>query len=618
MKKPTYKVKIGSGIFDSSVNPEIISISLDLDINVPSDFFKIILKRGTKASAIKNGDAVVIELGYEENLSKVLTGTINALEPRTSEIVVSGLSVVSILTSQKMNQVYEKQTAGSIVKDLAARAGISLKDVMDGLSFPVYVVDDTKDVYAHMKELALKCGFDLFISGDGKLVFKKYARQAPKPFKFGRDIIEAEVYEPMPIAACVKVYGESPSSFKGADTAHWNSKKVVEGVAGSGSMTFLIEDPVIRDKDTADKVAVALLEVIMIPLSGTLKAIGNARVGLGDTIEIKDMPDSRMNGEFEVTSISHHFNKTEGFVSVVDWIKKVTISPAEAPLAAPSAMPAPPKPPSPLEEQLESAKGELEEKLLELQDAVETSEMELEISLIEINSAMAEQDKLSREMVTEAEEGREVSKEAARETLAQSEELKKEMEAKKKESEDGMAVTKSKFEEDRKDDMSRIDEYEQEVMKLKEEGEKVDEATGKVDKKKEFDNAGAEAERKGEEIKKEEEDKKKEVEDKTREIMAKKDELKKSSDEAEKEYKAKTEETKKKLEIMTKETEAQINDARKTAEKIEKEADEKLAEVKKKAETARKEAEAKLEKVKKSYNEAREKVLEARKQAGMD
>ena len=302
MNKSTYKVKIGSATFDSSINPEIISISVDLDIDVPSDSFKITFKPGTKPSAIRNGDPVTIELGYDDALNRVLTGAVDTIEPGISEVAVSGLSMVSTLTGQRLNQVYEKQSAGAIVKDLAGRAGIALKEVEEGISFPMYVVDDTKDVYTHMRELARKCGFDLFMTGEGKLVFKKYARKTPEIFKYGRDIIEADVHEPTPIAACVKVYGESPSSFRGADTAHWITKKMVEGVAGKGDVTFLIEDPVIRDKDSADKAARAFLETILTPLSGTLKALGNSCVGLGDTIEIKEMPDTRMNGEFEATA----------------------------------------------------------------------------------------------------------------------------------------------------------------------------------------------------------------------------------------------------------------------------------------------------------------------------
>ena len=144
--------------------------------------------------------------------------------------------------------------------------------------------------------------------------------------KYGRDIIEAEVYVPTPVAGCVKVYGESPSSFKGADTAHWITKKEVEDVAGSRSMIYCVEDPVIWDKDSADTMAAEYPEGIITPLSGTLRVLGNANTGIGETIQIMYTPDGRMNGEFEVASISNIFNKTEGFVSVVGWIKKITLS----------------------------------------------------------------------------------------------------------------------------------------------------------------------------------------------------------------------------------------------------------------------------------------------------
>lgn len=698
MQKPAYKVKIGSEIFESAVNQEIISISVDLDIDVPSDSFRIALKPGIKASALKNGDTVVIELGYEGGLGKVLTGAVDTIEPRISEHVVSGYSAVSILTGTRINQVYENQTSGAIVKDIADKAGIAVKEAQDGLSFPMYVVDDTRDCYTHMRELARRCGFDLFLTGDGRLIFRKYERKTPRPFKYGRDIIESVVYEPTPMAACVKVYGESPASFKGADTSHWLTKKVVEGVAGSGDMIFLIEDLVIKDTDTADKVAISFLETIMTPLSGTLKSIGNSRVGPGDTIEIKDMPNSRMNGEFEATSISHTFNKTEGFISSVGWVKKIQISPAALPLAAPPPLPAPPKPPSPLEEQVESAKGELEDKRLQLQEAVETAEMELEKSLFEINIVISELDKIAKEMITAAEEAKKAAMEAVKEALAKVDELKKELEEKKKEIEDGLAQAKAKVDELKNDAYAQIEKYEQELLKLKKEAEKgidkikskvdevrekaqekvnkLDDVSGKlgdieieiedkkkklddskeevlnksgpakealekritelessIDKskekieslkketqelKKEADGALDEVKKKEEEIEKEIEDKKKEVDEKIKEVQDKKEEIKKSIEDAEKEYDTKVGETKKKIEEVTKEIETQIGEAKKTAEKIEKEADEKLSEAKKKVEATKKEALDKLESVKKVYNEAREKVMEARKQAGMD
>jgi len=321
MLKPACKIEIGAATFDSSVDQRIISASIDLDIDLFSDSFQVVLTPCTRASAIKIGDPVVIELGYEGAFSKVLTGSVDDLEFKISQVTVKGLCSTTLLTRLRINQVYQKQAAGAIVKDLAGKVGIPIKSVEDGLNFPVYYVDDSKDAYTHMKELAMKCGFDLYMNEDGKLVFKKYSRRPAKQFKYGVNIMEAEVHERMPLAACLKVLGESPSSSKGADTAHWISKRAVVGVAGDGSPLVVEEDPTVRDKDTADKVAAALLQSMSYTLSGTLKVLGNAGISLGDTIEFSDMPDSRMNGEFEARCVSHSFSKKDGFVSAIGWRK---------------------------------------------------------------------------------------------------------------------------------------------------------------------------------------------------------------------------------------------------------------------------------------------------------
>src|SRR5512136_2765540 len=250
MQKPAYKIKIGSATFDSTDNPEVISITVDLDLKIPADSFSISIKPGTKANDIKNGDAVTIELGYEGTLSKVLTGTVDSVERKISEVLVRGLSVVTLLTRTRVNQVFEKQSAGAIVKDLAKQAGLSVKKAEDGLTFPMYAIDDTKDVYIHMKDLAQKCGFDLFLNPEGWVMFRKYSRQPPKPLKYGRDIIHATVDNPTPAVFGVKVCGESSSSFKGSDTAHWLTKKVVDGAKGDADTCVYLNDPSVKDKDT--------------------------------------------------------------------------------------------------------------------------------------------------------------------------------------------------------------------------------------------------------------------------------------------------------------------------------------------------------------------------------
>ncbi|HTX44196.1 MAG TPA: hypothetical protein VMC61_05660, partial [Methanocella sp.] len=204
MQKPAYKVKIGSETFDSTTSSEILSILIDCDINIPLDIFSILFKPGDKAAAIKKGGEVAIELGYEGALAKVFTGIVDAVEPKVTGTAVKGYSAAAAFAWLKIHQVYEKQTSGAIVKDLAQRAKIKVKMAEDGISFPMYVVDDSKSTYEHMKELAELNGFDLYMTPDGQVVFKKYASKTPKPFKYGRDILKSVVQELTPSTTNVK------------------------------------------------------------------------------------------------------------------------------------------------------------------------------------------------------------------------------------------------------------------------------------------------------------------------------------------------------------------------------------------------------------------------------
>jgi phage protein D len=234
--------------------------------------------------------------------------------------VVTGLSFALRLLDLRVNQVYENQSAGNIVSDLAGRANVMTGEVSDGLRFPMYAIDDTKNAYEHIRDLAEKCGFDVYIDSENELVFKKYERKSPQTFEYGKDIIQAEVNDQKPMAVSVLVCGESPSSFKGADTSHWLTKREVEGVAGSGA-GLSIQDPTVKDKDTAEKVAEAKLEALERSLSGAVKTIGKAEVKLGETIEVKGMPNAKMNGEFQIRSVEHFLSKTEGFTTIIGWRK---------------------------------------------------------------------------------------------------------------------------------------------------------------------------------------------------------------------------------------------------------------------------------------------------------
>jgi len=319
MLRPSYKVEIGPETFESGTS-NVISIHVSLSMETPADSCEILFGIDSKSSKIKEGDEILIQLGYEDTLEDVFRGLVDNVEHGISEIRVLGLNSTSKLLKTKVNQVYENQSAGEIVSDLAQKAGLEVEDASNGLSFPLYVVDDTKNVHKHIRELAEKCGFDFYMTTENRLVFKRYESEEPHVLEYGKNIIEVEADKWEPLFTNIQVQGESPSSFKGADTSHWLTKREVEGSAGSGNK-LLIEDPTVRDKDTAEKVAKAKLDALMRSFSGTVRIVGEADMKLGDTIELKGMQRSEMNGEYQVRSVEHLLSKREGFTTLIGWRK---------------------------------------------------------------------------------------------------------------------------------------------------------------------------------------------------------------------------------------------------------------------------------------------------------
>ncbi len=318
MFKPNYKVRIGETSYEPGQSNELISIDIDMEINSPCTF-DIILANGVNPANLKRGGDVSVALGYENNLKEIFRGIIDTVEPDISTIRISGLNGTSKLLSCRVNQLYEKQSAGKIAEDLASKCGVSKDAIEGGITFPMYVVDNTKTVYEHILKLSEMCGFDFYLTTENKLVFRKYVKKTTHTYSYGKNIINHKVTQTASQHDSVDVYGESSSSFKGSETSHWLTKKNVAGKEGTGRGMF-VHDLSIRDVDSAKNVAKATLAKINKTATGIVKVPGNADIKLGDAIKIEGMPQTEMNGEFRVKSIHHKLSKNSGFTTEIEYI----------------------------------------------------------------------------------------------------------------------------------------------------------------------------------------------------------------------------------------------------------------------------------------------------------
>jgi hypothetical protein len=225
------------------------------------------------------------------------------------------------LVNNRLNQVYQNQKLGQIIRDLARRVLVEAGTMDTGQEYPYFLVHESKNVLRHIQELAIREGMDVYIDPDNKLTVRKFEKsRADHTFYFGIDILDLDIFNYNVISDHIVVYGESPASNQGLETWHWMTKDLqpFRGEVGQGGKALSLQDGAIRTKDGADRFAKAKLGTIKDRATGgRLKILGNPTVTLGDAIEIKNVQKPELNGVFKVTSIRHLFDKRNGFIT---WI----------------------------------------------------------------------------------------------------------------------------------------------------------------------------------------------------------------------------------------------------------------------------------------------------------
>jgi phage protein D len=315
---PRYSVKVGSKKIEPEISDDLIELRIHLNMDMPSNDALLFLrmKDGAGDVGISKNDPVSISIGYNDDLALGFTGVAEVLDLRTTKIRLHTLSSMTRLSNLRVDRFYEQQSAGAIVKDLANSAGVAVGEVSDGIQLPYYTVDSNKNGYEHIKCLAHLCGFDVYASNEDKLVFKKYEKSGPKTLEYGKNIIRLVKIDQQESVDSVKVFGESPSSSKGSDKAHWLTKENVQGSAGSGPQLF-IQSRIVRDEDTASAVAKAALDKAKLSVLVEIEVLGDPEIQLGDTVKITSMPNKYLDGELQVRSVEHFLSKPNGFTTII-------------------------------------------------------------------------------------------------------------------------------------------------------------------------------------------------------------------------------------------------------------------------------------------------------------
>lgn len=318
----------GGKVVDTTSEPKastVVDLKVTLDLDTPADAVTLVMGQvGTFRPAM--GDQVKVELGYADDdrgLIHVATATLASVGQGLRERRLVGHASLRKLLSSYADEHFENKTAGEIVNDLAGRAGVQVERASAGSRFQSYVVDGRRNLYRHLRELADLCGFDLYATPEGKLVFEKFVGgQTVHVFEYAKHIIDLEVFYGEAAAGTVEAYGESPGGGQAPESWAWLTKDFSghKGTAGQGDPVYLLERTSLRNGQAAQNAAEALqARITRRTLKGRLLITGDPSVKLGDALRLKSLPDTALNASYQVRAVTHRIMKLRGFTTAVEF-----------------------------------------------------------------------------------------------------------------------------------------------------------------------------------------------------------------------------------------------------------------------------------------------------------
>jgi phage protein D len=300
----------------------VAELHVELDMTDAADRVRLLMGQvGTFKPTV--GQQLSVELGFTDggDPQQVTVCNIIAVQPDLRHRRIVGLGSADTLQHTFVDRAFEHATAGSIVEELVAGAGLQMAKADDGITFPAYVIDAQRSAHRHIGELARLCGFDYYVDNEGKVVFAFFTGgRTSHVFEHGKHILEVRLHRRPSTATKVRALGESPGAARGDNSWSWFAKDLApfSGTAGSGDRLLLLERSALRTGVAAQQAAqAALTELVRAATAGELLVTGAPQVRLGDALRLSGVPEPGVDGTYQVRSVAHDIDKNAGFTTRV-------------------------------------------------------------------------------------------------------------------------------------------------------------------------------------------------------------------------------------------------------------------------------------------------------------
>ncbi len=306
MKQPSAIVNLGNSQLNAA-EAGLVSLRISL-VRANHDCAQLTFWPKTKFSSAQPGDSLSIQLGFKDEEQDVWTGTVASVEQTPVGLVVVGYTPTAGLARERKSNTYVAQTAGDIVRDLAASIDI---DSVDGSAeFAYYAVDHRRTVWGHLLDLAALTGSEVSCSPKGGLRFLDIS---PLPsttsFRYGAELLSWRLGPGVQlITPTFAAHGSASEA--GSDKWHWLNPDPTSGAGGSQVIGGF------HSRALADALSQSIAErASRATLNGDVELVGEAGLRVGDVFSLSGM--STDPGPLRAVGVKHRLDAAAGFRTLV-------------------------------------------------------------------------------------------------------------------------------------------------------------------------------------------------------------------------------------------------------------------------------------------------------------
>ena len=322
VRKPAFSLSFGSGSTDDWAR-SLATVSVEAGLAPAVDVAEVVLSSRDDAPKVALADTGDVSLGFDDDSpDAVFKGAVRAVHHTVSgktRVVASNGGAV--LAAFRLDQGYEQQSAGDIVRDLAGKDGRRHR------------LDRRRPLAPLLRRRQPLTRLGARREARGALRLRglvRRGRRAPlrpapgglpaQTFTYGQDILELDALEAPPLPGSVKVVGEGAAGSQGSDAWSWNVKdsSSVTGTAGSGDPAVLVQLGALRSADAVSGAAQGSpRRRSSAPLTARLLVPGAPKAAVGSTVAVASAPDDTLNGSWVVRGVRHRLVKARGYTSLL-------------------------------------------------------------------------------------------------------------------------------------------------------------------------------------------------------------------------------------------------------------------------------------------------------------